>query len=98
MTVWDKKNRTDNVFGSTGSGITIAEVIESYVENSKDELALNEGDDANARSDSDSDDDDIVVAINCDKQEYGTDHVVSWKDKEEAKLFSLHENNCSRNC
>ncbi|KAM3921277.1 leukocyte receptor cluster member 9 [Leptodactylus fuscus] len=30
LVVWDKASRTDNIFGSTGSGLTILEVIDQY--------------------------------------------------------------------
>ena len=55
--VWDKLSRLDNVFGSTGSKITITDVIEKY-----EEFAAKTGVKAEAKAErkgeqSDSDDD-----------------------------------------
>lgn len=39
--IWDKKNRLDNIFGSTGSGITIRDVI-TRLENLEFNLPIND--------------------------------------------------------
>ena len=59
--VWDKASRLDNMFGSTGSGITITDVIEKY-----EELAVKAGvkADKKAESKADASDSDDNIEIN----------------------------------
>lgn len=61
--VWDKDSRMDNVFGSTGSGLTITDVIDKYesgeitADSTKGGLVQNQ----EHNEDEDSDDEDIVI-------------------------------------
>ena len=71
--VWDKPSRMDNVFGSTGSGMTVYDVINNYQEPSETagngnaaavsaEACREDEDESNTDSD-DSDDDGITITI-----------------------------------
>ncbi|XP_074646563.1 uncharacterized protein LOC141902640 [Tubulanus polymorphus] len=68
LKVWDKNSRMDNVFGSTGSGKTIAGVIEKYEQQLAEKMCLTEQstdlDLGNVSVDDDSDDDDDDITIN----------------------------------
>ena len=63
--VWDKKDRLDNVFGSTGSGLTIADVMSKYeAEKPQRQTSSTVSHDSDDDSDDDdSDDDGIVVNV-----------------------------------
>ncbi|XP_075461636.1 leukocyte receptor cluster member 9 [Ascaphus truei] len=55
LVVWDKTTRTDNVFGSTGSGMTILDIIDKY-----DDLMLTEKNYMHKNKDP-QDDEDLVL-------------------------------------
>ena len=77
--VWDKNIRLDNVFGSTGSGKTIHDVIASY----KEEQFADAEEDINYSDSSDDDDDDDNINIYVGEQtfQHTTEDAYSDADK-----------------
>ena len=68
VVVWDKTKRLDNVFGSTGSGKTIYDVIEQY----EREVAAGVRQEAEAvNEEEDNDDDDVQVHVGAQGQGEG---------------------------
>ena len=64
--VWDKNDRTDNMFGSTGSGVTISDVIRQYQPAPQEEGAKVATTDD---EDEDDNDDDIVIKTGHEEEE-----------------------------
>jgi len=66
-TIWDKPSRLDNVFGSTGSGITLSSFVvdssASVVQDPSGQQANEDEDEDEESSASDNEDDDVVVTI-----------------------------------
>lgn len=98
--VWDKSERVDNVFGSTGSNKKIADIVAEIQNNPKtqevkiQQKANEEGSDDEYESDSDDSDDGITVTIqnpkNLDADEnldYAPDENNFWQDKMRPNYF-----------
>lgn len=93
--VWDKPTRMDNVFGSTGSGMTIYDVINNYQEPSETKgdgnaepvstAACGDDEDGSNTDSDDSDDDGITVTIG------STANTVSQADDETSKANSSYD-------
>ncbi|XP_066463888.1 leukocyte receptor cluster member 9 [Eleutherodactylus coqui] len=68
LVVWDKTNRIDNVFGSTGSGLTILDIIDQYetlIQAEGSALAEN----AQEQGDADIDNNEEEPEENCNEEE-----------------------------
>ena len=63
LIVWEKSKRLDNVFGSTGSGLKITQVVDQF--ESENPAFPDYGHDYDD-SDSDQDDEDVVIKVNSD--------------------------------
>ena len=77
--VWNKNKRLDDVFGSTGSGVTITDVISKL--NLTDSHNLKSTMNDNDCSDDDSDDDDIPVNIKLSENDTEDDDGLTRREK-----------------